>query len=255
MFVDNNNLAQHWNEGKSHPMNEQKIQMVFFDAAGTLFDVRGSVGEIYARFAARYDKYVKAEDLQHEFVRRFRKQPPMAFARELGRIERSQCEQDWWRNLVRDVFARFGEFPRFEEYFLEIFEFFRRAEAWELFDDVRPTLAALRARGLGLGLLSNFDTRLYDVLEGLQLRTYFDAVYISTEVGAAKPEVEIFEIALAQHHLAPAQALHVGDRWQEDVQGATAAGLQAVWLNRQRAPLPAATALQVFDLRQIPELL
>jgi putative hydrolase of the HAD superfamily len=236
-------------------MNEQKIQMVFFDAAGTLFDVRGSVGDIYARLAARYDKHVEAAALQHEFVRQFRRQPPMTVARALSRTERLQCEQNWWRNLVREVFARFGEFPQFEDYFVEIFEFFRRAEAWAVFEDVEPTLAALQARGLWLGVLSNFDARLYDVLDGLRLRAYFDAIYISTEVGAAKPDAEIFTAALTANQLAPAHAMHVGDRWQEDVEGARAAGWPAVWLNRQTAPAPDLAVPQIANLRQILEFL
>ncbi len=236
-------------------MNEQKIQMVFFDAAGTLFDVRGSVGEIYARFATKHGKQVEAEELQREFVRQFPQQPPMAFARALGRAERLQLEQDWWRTLVRNVFARFGEFPQFADYFVEIFEFFRRAEAWAIFDDVEPTLTALKARGYRLGLISNFDARLYDVLQGLRLHKHFDSIHISTEVGAAKPDAEIFTVALRENGLAPAQALHVGDRWQEDVQGAMAAGWHAVWLNRSAASLPDPMVPQVVDLQQILELL
>lgn len=236
-------------------MSEQKIQMVFFDAAGTLFDVRGSVGEVYARFAAQYGQQVEAETLQHEFVQQFRRQPPLAFARTLARAERLQHEQNWWRDLVWAVFARFGEFPQFEDYFVEIFAYFRRAEAWQVFADVEPTLAALNARGYRIGLLSNFDTRLYDLLEGLELRARFDAIYLSTEVGAAKPDAAIFTAALTENHLAPAQALHIGDRWQEDVQGARNAGWQAVWLNRQELLLPDPAVIQVADLRQILELL
>jgi putative hydrolase of the HAD superfamily len=236
-------------------MREQKIQMVFFDAAGTLFDVRGSVGEVYARFAAKYDKQIDAETLHQEFIRQFRKQPPMTFPHTLERSQRLQLEQDWWRVLVRAVFTPFGIFPQFEDYFEEIFAYFRRAEAWEVYPDTQPTLTALRARGYRLGVLSNFDTRLYDVLEGLHLRKYFDAIYASTEVGAAKPEVGIFQIALRENHLAPAQGLHVGDRWREDVQGAMAAGMQAVWLNRQHLPQPEANVSQVADLQQILELL
>jgi len=236
-------------------MTEQKIQMVFFDAAGTLFDVRGSVGAIYARFAAKYDKHVDAEGLQHEFIRQFRTQPPMIVGNSLAGAERLLAERNWWRNLVLDVFARLGEFPQFEDYFVEIFEFFRRAEAWAVFEDVTTTLAALRSRGYRLGLISNFDARLYDVLEGLRLRTYFDSIHLSTEVGAAKPEAEIFTFALQENGFTAAQAMHIGDRWQEDVQGARAAGLHAVWLNRNAAPISDPTVSQVTTLHQILELL
>lgn len=211
-------------------MNKQKIQMVFFDAAGTLFDVRGSVGEIYARFAAQFGKQVDAELLQHEFARHFQTQPPMAFAHTLTRAERLRWEQNWWRDLVGAVFASFGEFPQFEDYFVEIFEFFRRAEAWRVFDDVEPMLAALKAQGYRLGIISNFDARLYDVLAGLHLRAYFDSVHISTEVGAAKPESAIFQAALADNGLQPAQALHIGDSLIADVRGAEAVGMAALWV-------------------------
>ena len=98
-------------------------------------------------------------------------------------------------SLVRDVFACFGEFSQsgeFEEYFVELFEFFRGAQAWEFFADFEPALIALKARGLRLEVSSNFDARLYDVLDGLHLRAYFDSIHISTEVGAANPESASF---------------------------------------------------------------
>ncbi len=215
-------------------MSKQKIQMVFFDAAGTLFDVRGSVGEIYARFAAPYHQQVDAAELQREFARHFPHQPPLAFARTLDQAERLALEKDWWRELVRKVFARFGEFPQgenFEDYFLEIFAFFRRAEAWTVFADVETTLAALKSNGYRLGVISNFDTRLYDVLEALRLRSYFDSIHISTEVGAAKPDPAIFCAALTDNGLQPSQALHIGDSLIADVQGAEAAGMAALWLS------------------------
>jgi putative hydrolase of the HAD superfamily len=229
-------------------MNEKKIQMVFFDAAGTLFDVRGSVGEIYARIAATYDKHVSAAELQHEFARRFPLQPPMAFARTLERTERLRLEQNWWRNLVQAVFARFGEFPQFEDYFVEIFEFFRQADAWEVFADVAPTLTALKTRGIRLGVISNFDARLYDLLDALQLRPYFDSIHISTEVGAAKPDAAIFRAALADNELQPAQALHVGDSLTTDVHGAEAVRMEALWLVRDSSLFPPEASSQLTAL-------
>ncbi len=225
--------------------------MVFFDAAGTLFDVRGSVGEIYARYAQRYGQQVDPQALQHAFAHQFRQQPPMAFARSLSAGERLVQEKQWWRDLVQDVFTDFGEFPRFADYFEELFEFFRTADAWELGRDTKPTLVALKQRGLRVGVISNFDARLYDVLRALELLDYFDSIHISTEVGAAKPEAAIFAAALHDNQLIASQALHVGDSLRADVQGAQAVGLQAVWLNPQPSPVPAAGIVQIQRLTEI----
>jgi len=210
-----------------------QIQMVFFDAAGTLFEVQGSVGEIYSRLARGYGVEVAPEEIQRSFARQFRAQPPMAFPSETPEAERLALEREWWRDLVCAVFAGEGAFPRFEEYFTEVFEFFRRAEGWRLYDDVVPTLAALKARGLRLGIISNFDSRLFDVLRALSLDHYFEAVHISSREGAAKPDPAIFEAALIGHDLAPQNALHIGDSLREDVEAAAAVGMQAIWLDRR----------------------
>lgn len=234
-------------------MRKSDIQMVFFDAAGTLFDVRGSVGEIYARYALQY-KRVEPEAIQREFIRQFPQQPPLAFARGLSFLERLQQEKQWWRNLVQAVLAGFGAFPRFEDYFTELFEFFRTAEAWELHTDTKSTLDALKHRDLRIGLISNFDARLYDVLRGLELHEYFDSIHISSEVGAAKPDAAIFTAALQANQLQAQQALHVGDSWREDVGGARRAGLHTVWLNSQ-SDGAAPGILRVHRLSEILDLL
>jgi putative hydrolase of the HAD superfamily len=204
-------------------------RVVFFDAGGTLLRVGGSVGEVYCRFAARYGVRASAEDLERRFARAFRAQPPLAFAgAEAAAL--AGLEQDWWRRLVLDVV---GRFPGFDAYFAEVFEYFRGGEAWEIYDDVLPALGALRSGGWRLGVISNFDSRLEDLLGALGLDGYFDSVHISSRVGAAKPDPAIFRAALAAHAVAPGQAWHVGDSLREDVGGAAAAGLRAVWLDRQ----------------------
>jgi putative hydrolase of the HAD superfamily len=214
-----------------------KIKMIFFDAAGTLFHVRGSVGEIYARFAAQFGKRVDPQQIQRAFATCFPQQPPLAFGAGLPAAARLQQEQQWWRTLVQHVFAGTGEFPQLEEYFVEIFAFFRTAAAWEVEAETHTTLAALKQRGLRLGVISNFDSRLHEVLRVLGLRPYFDSLHISTEVGAAKPEAAIFQAALRDNQLMAALAVHVGDSWREDMQGAQAAGLQPIWLSTKPAPV------------------
>lgn len=228
-----------------------KPKLILFDAAGTLFEVRGSVGEIYASRAQRYGVTVGSATLQQRFVQAFRAQPPLAFRGYTSEAELKQLEFAWWRRLVQQVFAE-ADFPRFAEFFTEVFEFFRRPAAWQVYDDVLPTLIALQARGLQLAVLSNFDTRLEDLLKALGLARYFAGVHLSSRIGAAKPDAQIFQAALQYHSLQPHEAWHVGDSWREDVEGAEAVGLQAYLLDRDnsRAAEPARrfTHLsQVFD--------
>jgi putative hydrolase of the HAD superfamily len=204
-------------------------RVIFFDAGGTLIEPRGSVGAIYQRLAAHHGLSVDAITLQHNFKQYFPQQPPLAFPVGLSADELERCERAWWRKLVADVFGSASEHPAFAAFFAEVYDYFRRAEAWQVFDDVVPTLQGLRAQGLRLAILSNFDSRLDQILAATSLAEYFDAVYCSTRCGAAKPDARIFALALREEGLAAAEAWHVGDAVREDMEGATAAGMRA-WL-------------------------
>ncbi len=207
-------------------------QVIFFDAAGTLFEVRGSVGEIYSRIASQYGCEADAVQLQQNFARWFRLQPPMAFPAGTDEDKLREMEKGWWSNLVRAVFADCGSFSHFNEFFDDVFERFRQPKLWRVFDDVVPTLGELKRQGFRLGVISNFDSRLDDVLRGCELAKFFDSVHISTRVGAAKPAPMIFNAALAHHRIEASQAWHVGDSAREDFEGAQTAGLQAILLDR-----------------------
>jgi putative hydrolase of the HAD superfamily len=206
-----------------------EIQVVFFDAGGTLFEVNGSVGEIYSRFARRYGIDREPEILTAAFLRSFREQPPLAFPRGTPEIELQGLERDWWRRLVIDVVS---DFPQFDDFFNAVYEYFRGREAWVMFDDVIPTLAALKERGLRLGIISNYDSRIDDLLRVFEIESYFDGIHVSSRIGAAKPDGEIFRTALSYHRVEPQNALHVGDSLRDDIEGATAVGLRAVLIDR-----------------------
>ncbi len=209
-------------------------KVIFFDAMGTLFGIRGSVGSVYAEVARKFGIEVSAAALNQAFGASFKQAPPMAFpgapAADLKRLE-----YHWWAAIARQSFAqanaleKFKDFDRFFDY---LYDYFATAEPWELYDDTRPTLNYWRDQGVALGVISNFDSRLYDVLEALQLDGYFSSVTISTEVGAAKPSAAVFQRAIAQHNCLPQEAWHVGDSIGEDYEGAIAAGLQGIWLDR-----------------------
>lgn len=100
------------------------------------------------------------------------------------------------------------------------------------FEDAAPALAALRARGLALACVSNWDISLSEVLARCGLAPCLDGVVSSAGAGARKPDPAIFSPALELARCAPAEAIHVGDTEAEDVAGARAAGIPCLLLDR-----------------------
>jgi putative hydrolase of the HAD superfamily len=229
--------------------------VIFFDAAGTLIETRNSVGEIYGRVAREFGFEAEPRVLQQNFTRSFRRQPPLAFPAGTPEEALVELEKGWWRNLVREVFDGLGSFPRFDQFFDEIFERFRGREFWRVYDDVAPALTELKRRGLKLGVISNFDSRLYDVLRVCDLDRFFDSVHVSTRVGAAKPDAAIFQAALNHYEIEAREAWHVGDSLRDDVEGASAIGVNAVLLDRHNRFAENAAAARITTLEQLITLL
>ena len=208
------------------------FKTIFFDAAGTLMRPVRPVGESYARIAAGYGMNVPAVEISTRFRACFGAAPPLAFPHaESGAIQ--DLERAWWKETVRRVFAPYGRFQRFDDYFTELFAYFGRADSWRLFPETLDTLAALKQRGLKLAVISNFDSRLFQILSGLGVASHFDSIVISSRSGYAKPAPEIFHQALARHQTKAGEALHVGDSPEKDAAGARNAGLVGVLLDRK----------------------
>lgn len=206
------------------------LKAILLDAAGTLFTSVRPIGESYALFARRYGKEVSAKELARRFSQCHSTASPLAFPGAQGK-ELRELERNWWKELVRRVFEPFSPFESFDRYFAELFDYFSKPKTWSLFDDTAETLAALKQRGLILCVISNFDSRLFGILQGLGIRSHFDSVLISSQVGYAKPAAEIFHSALSRYGLSPQEALHVGDSPETDIVGAKGAGLQGILLD------------------------
>jgi putative hydrolase of the HAD superfamily len=100
------------------------------------------------------------------------------------------------------------------------------------FDDAAPALVELRERGARLICVSNWDYALPEVLDRVGLLARLDGVVTSASVGARKPDIRVFEAALAAAGCGASEAIHVGDSAEEDVAGARAAGITALLLDR-----------------------
>jgi putative hydrolase of the HAD superfamily len=207
---------------------------VTLDAAGTLFKPANAVSQTYATMARPYGGELDVGTLGSSFGRAFSRMPPMAFQRAdadtLDRLERG-----WWRQLVKQVSDEAGGVTDFDGYFSALYEHFRQADAWVLYPEVLGILETLKTRGVPMVVVSNFDSRLLDVLAGLDITMFFEDIIFSTGARSAKPERGIFDLAVSVLDVPARDVLHVGDNVEADYHGARAAGLSALLVVRGSA--------------------
>ncbi len=211
------------------------IKAIFFDAVGTLFYLTKSVGHHYAIVGEEIGLKLDADKLGDAFVsawNRMPKRPAIAEPRE-------NDDKDWWRELVdlvlNQVAPSLDQLDR-DNFFEIAYEHFTERGVWELYPEVVDVLTKLQSQ-FQLAVISNFDGRLRFVLEHLGVSKFFQHVFISSELGADKPDPEIFRRAIQIIRLQPDQVLHVGDDPERDWKAASCAGLSIFRLDRQRNSL------------------
>ncbi|MFS2294123.1 MAG: HAD family hydrolase [Actinomadura sp.] len=224
------------------------ITAVLFDLDGTLLDHEGATAEAITRSfpdadparlvplwrelsEAAVDRYLAGE-LSFTAQRRVR---IVALARELGLGD--------WDDARAD--ARVAGFQALYR------------AAWRPFPEVRRVLAILAERGLRLGVITNGDAGQQRLkIERMGLAGLLPHVVASSEAGTAKPAAGIFGTACARLGVEPAAAAYVGDRLVVDAQGAAAADLTGVWLDRAGGPAPAGLDVaRITSLDALPGLL
>lgn len=123
------------------------------------------------------------------------------------------------------------------------------------YPDAAPTLARLREAGTLLAVVSNWDCSLPNVLGEVGLGGAVDAIVVSAEVGAAKPDPRMFEIALERLRRRADEALAVGDSIETDVAGAQRAGVRAILLDRAGTGPAVAGVQKIGSLSELPNML
>jgi putative hydrolase of the HAD superfamily len=142
-------------------------------------------------------------------------------------------EAEFWRLFLNRVRSRLDGGEVSAEAFARLAVHFRNPGSWRLYPDVIDTLDELARRRVPLGVVSNWDSHLPKLLDALGLAPRFATVAVSAIEETGKPHPEIFRRACARLAVAPEEALHVGDSVREDYEGARAAGLAALLLDRE----------------------
>lgn len=199
------------------------LKAVFLDAGGTLLAERVPRAGVYAGVARALGRPVE-ETVMRGILQRVAARMPRATA---GGFRYSEA---WFAEANARVFGRelsLGDAAVARACEL-LFAHFAQPRNFRAYDGAFELLASLRARGLVVGVVSNWSERLEGLLDGLGLRAHLDFVLVSAIERCEKPEREIFRRALAAADSRPEEALHAGNDVERDARGATEAGLGAV---------------------------
>ena len=123
---------------------------------------------------------------------------------------RENDDKDWWRELtdlvLKEAAPEFGELDR-DNFFEVAYEHFAEAGVWELYPEVVDVLDATGPHNFNWRLFPTLTADLRVILERLGISKYFGHVFVSSEIGADKPDPEIFRRALKFLDLRPGKCL------------------------------------------------
>jgi len=184
-----------------------------FDATGTLIETAEPVGEVYHRIACEHGIDLPAWRLQDAFARVLHHAPERGLEG-ADPDSRQQAEFEWWAERIRQTFQATDStalFADFRAFATELFEAYRAADAWQTRPGVRETLAELQRREWPMAVVSNFDHRLRDILQSMDLSHFFRIIVLPSDLGLAKPAQALFRRA-GEALEAPLEALgYIGD--------------------------------------------
>ncbi|WP_274650235.1 HAD family hydrolase [Paenibacillus humicola] len=217
-------------------MRLEKIRLVLFDIDDTLYDFQANWNDsVRLTFAS----HALTKALEQEAVQEAFHHFSVLNWQKLARGEATFGQYRFLR--LKDTLDRFGV-PLADEHAEDFNRQFIQAGLSLLREDAAVTSLLRRlSEKYTMGVITNGagDT-VREKLARLGLGECFPerALFVSSEIGAAKPERVIFDHALAALGFAADETVFVGDSWEADITGAWNAGLHAVWLNPKRLPLP-----------------
>lgn len=229
-----------------------RFSAVFFDAGETLVHPYPSFDHLFAGVLEREGHTVDralVHDRLYVISDRFR---AAAEANELWTTspERSRA---FWRS-VYEVFLREVGLPADGELPDLLYREFTDLANYRLFDDVEPTIDGLERAGLRLGVISNFEAWLEQLLERLAVTHRFEVIVVSGVEGVEKPDPEIFRIAMERAGVEPASCVYVGDNPELDVEAALAVGMFPVLIDR-RDRFPDTPGARIRSMTELPSVL
>ena len=205
--------------------DKAKFDVVLFDLVGTLIYPRPSVGEVYHDLAALHGFAVDPEILRSEFSKQYKR----VFSSCSNWESNDETEKRQWRELVSRIFDSSSD--KFDALFTDLWGHFASPSHWRCYDDVEPCLLKLKEHNLAIGVASNFDSRVVQIVDELLHNISTEMLFWSTSLGYRKPATQFYSAIAAK--LAPrSTVLMVGDDVKNDFEAPKEFGWDSILLDR-----------------------
>ena len=209
-----------------------KPDVVFFDAGGTILDPHPSFPELFAKTCVAQGYEVTQHDVSEVQEKLAPHLVELLDEADLphGPTLSPAASRTFWTFTYTRFLAELG----IEDGVMadKLYETFSASESYRLYDDVKPTLDAIETAGMRLGLISNFDSWLEEMLLEMEVGHVFDPAIISGLEGIEKPDPAIYRLAVERAGAEPARCVHIGDSPAMDMEPATSVGIVPILIDR-----------------------
>jgi len=237
-------------------------KFVLFDAYGTLVELDDFYGRLHSGFA-KHGVALPLEVVTNAAHREMKHY-----------IAHSIQARDYnsWLAIRRDCAYILAEAIREQGYQVPLspaaaLKILGDAIVFRPFPETAEVLEALQARGVWMGVISNWDYHLGQILTDMKLARFFHFILASAQVGREKPSPELFQAGIEQAHralpgLTAQGCYYIGDHYEKDVIPSRAVGMTPIWLVRDQRDLTSgdtqdsddAGVLRIMTLRDLPDL-
>ncbi|CAL8113555.1 unnamed protein product [Orchesella dallaii] len=232
----------------SSTLDIQNVKLITFDVTGTLLAFRKPPFDVYLDFGKKYGVSCERDSIKASFKAQWKKM-------NVEQPHFGTCWEAWWTEIVMRTFKGANAQGADDDttplkVASSLIDHFKTSECWMLTEGAETLSKALaqRKEGVAIGIISNFDPRLYQLLEIFNMSKLFNPIILSYEHQISKPSTEIFNLAQESYSKAnsgksikPSEALHIGDNYELDYVAAIKAGWKSCLVTPN------------FNIEEIPE--
>lgn len=230
-----------------------KYRAVFLDAGETILAPHPSFVEVFVEVMSGRGNKLAAAEVEEAF-----RDAGPSFGEAIRRIGvwsvSKETSRRFWREVYQTALARLGVSDDDGGHFEALYERFTRYDSYRLFPEVVAALHEIKDAGIALGLISNFEEWLEDMLAEWEVAPLFDVLVISGKEGIEKPDPDIFNRALERANVSAPESVYVGDNPTDDIEAAERVGMSGILMDR-RDRFPNFQGRRIRGLDALPRLL